>query len=204
MLYQLLLYRKVTQSYTCIYTYTHTHIYILLFLYYLPRYSSLRLDIVPVLYNRTSLLIHSKCNSLLLLTSNSQSVPFPLGNHKSVSLGVCYSFVDRFILCHFLRGEGLPMELLGQRSDLSCSWDLCLSCTNAGSFNPLCWAKDWTCILPIPLRHSGNSCAVFQILRLNEIGYLSSSFFLISLGMRISCSIRVATNGITSFIFMAE
>ena len=100
---------------------THTHIYILLFLYYLPRYSSLRLDIVPVLYNRTSLLIHSKCNSLLLLPSNSQSVPFPLGNHKSVSLGVCYSFVDRFILCHFLRGEGLPMELLGQRSDLSCS-----------------------------------------------------------------------------------
>ena len=106
MLYQLLLYRKVTQSYTCIYTYTHTHIYILLFLYYLPRYSSLRLDIVPVLYNRTSLLIHSKCNSLLLLTSNSQSVPFPLGNHKSVSLGVCYSFVDRFILCHFFEGGG--------------------------------------------------------------------------------------------------
>ena len=94
MLYQLLLYRKVTQS------------YILLFLYYLPRYSSLRLDIVPVLYNRTSLLIHSKCNSLLLLTSNSQSVPFPLGNHKSVSLGVCYSFVDRFILCHFFEGGG--------------------------------------------------------------------------------------------------
>ena len=41
-----------------------------------------------VLYSRTLLFIHSKCNSLHLLTPNSQSVPLPpplpFGNHKSV------------------------------------------------------------------------------------------------------------------------
>ena len=105
MLSQFLLYNKVTQSYVfvCIYIYTHTF----LFSYYVPSCSVTRDWIwFSVLYRRTSLLIHSKCNSLLLLTSNSQSVPFPLGNHKSVSLGVCYSFVDRFILCHFFEGGG--------------------------------------------------------------------------------------------------
>ena len=38
-------------------------------------------------HSRISLLIHSKCNSLPLLTPNSQSLPplpLPLGNHKSV------------------------------------------------------------------------------------------------------------------------
>ena len=44
------------------------------------RYSSLW-------YSRTSLLIHSKCNSLHLLAPNSPSIPLPspllLGNHKS-------------------------------------------------------------------------------------------------------------------------
>ena len=37
------------------------------------------LDIyLPVLYSRTSLLIHSKCNSLHLLSPNSQYIPLPL------------------------------------------------------------------------------------------------------------------------------
>ena len=53
-----------------------------------------RLDIVPVLHSRT-LFIHSKCNSLHLLTPNSQSIalPFPLGNHKSILCG-CESVSD--------------------------------------------------------------------------------------------------------------
>ena len=33
------------------------------------------------------------------------------------------------------------VEFPVQGSDLSCS------CNNTGSFNPLCWARDWTCIL---------------------------------------------------------
>ena len=49
------------------------------------------------------------------------------------------------------------MEFPGQGSDLSCRCNLC--CSNTSSFNPLCQARDQTCVLvpPIPLRHSGNS-----------------------------------------------
>ena len=36
--------------------------------------------------------------------------------------------------------------LLGQGSDLSCSCDLCSSCGNNRSFNPLCWAEDQICV----------------------------------------------------------
>ena len=35
----------------------------------------------------------------------------------------------------------------GQGSNTSYSCDLHRSCSNARSFNPLCWAGDWTCIL---------------------------------------------------------
>ena len=45
------------------------------------------LDIVPCAIHRISWPIHSKCNTLYLLTPNSQSIPLPphpLGNHKSV------------------------------------------------------------------------------------------------------------------------
>ena len=49
---------------------------------------------IPVLYSRTWLFIHSICNSLYLLTANSQSnlppLPYPFGNHKSV-IYVCES-----------------------------------------------------------------------------------------------------------------
>ena len=55
------------------------HLYIFSFLYYFPSWS------IPgdwiyflVLYSKTSLLIHSKYNSLHLLTPNSQSIPLPL------------------------------------------------------------------------------------------------------------------------------
>ena len=49
------------------------------FLYYLPSWSNPRVWIwFPVLYSRTSLLVHSKCNSLYQLAPNSQSIPLPL------------------------------------------------------------------------------------------------------------------------------
>ena len=62
---------------------------------YLPPSSSIPRDWTqfPVPYTAgPQLLIHSKCNSLRLLTPNSQSIPFPspLGNHTSF-LHVCRS-----------------------------------------------------------------------------------------------------------------
>ena len=67
MLCQFLLYSKVTQSY--IYIYIPFPILSSIIVY--PK----RLDTVPVLYSKTSLHIHSKCNNLHLLTPNSQSIP---------------------------------------------------------------------------------------------------------------------------------
>ena len=60
------------------------------------------------------------------------------------------------------------MEFLGQGSDLSHSFNLRHSCGHTGSFNPLCWARDGTCVhpgvaemLPIPLHHSRNTLFYF-------------------------------------------
>ena len=68
-------------------THTHTHT-LFLFSYYLPSWSIPRdWRQFPALYSRTSLLTHSKCNSLHLPTPNSPSIPFSplsLWNHKSV------------------------------------------------------------------------------------------------------------------------
>ena len=69
---QFLLYSKVTQLYI---------IYICTFFFSRDWLQFL------VLYSRTLLFIHSKCNGLYLLTPNSQSIlpsPLPFGNHKSV------------------------------------------------------------------------------------------------------------------------
>ena len=84
----------VQQSDPVIYIYSYTHISFLS--YYLPSCS------IPVLYSRTSLLIHSKGNSLHLLTPNSQSIPLsplPLGSNKSVLYVHEFFFcsIDRFI-----------------------------------------------------------------------------------------------------------
>ena len=55
------------------------------------------------------------------------------------------------------------MEFLAQGSDLSCGCDLCHSCGNAGSFNPLCQGQGWnlhpgaTEMPLIPLCHGRNS-----------------------------------------------
>ena len=66
----------VIYIYTYIYIYTHTHT--LFSSFYLPS-CSIPKDgkEFPVLCSRTSLLIHSKCKNLHLLTSNSQSIPLP-------------------------------------------------------------------------------------------------------------------------------
>ena len=54
------------------YTYTH------FFLYYFPLWFITRHWIqFPVIYNRTLLLIHSKCSGLHLPAPNSQSIPLP-------------------------------------------------------------------------------------------------------------------------------
>ena len=37
----------------------------------------------------------------------------------------------------------------GQQSDLSPSYDLQGNCGNTRFFKPLCWARDWTCILAL-------------------------------------------------------
>ena len=63
---------------------------------------------------------------------------------------------------------GIPspwhMEFLGQGSDPSCSCHLCCSCSNTGSLNLLCQARDRLCILvlqrPFPLRHRGSLLVV--------------------------------------------
>ena len=56
---------------------THTHIYIIFLTLSPIKFYRKLLDIVPLLYNRISLLIHFKYNSLHLLTSYSQSIPLP-------------------------------------------------------------------------------------------------------------------------------
>ena len=64
------------------------------------------LDIVPnAIYIRTSLLIHSKCNSLHLSTLDTQSIPLPplpLGNHKSVLHVHHFCSCGKVHLCHIL------------------------------------------------------------------------------------------------------
>ena len=67
-----------------------------------------RLDIVPCAVQKTSLLIHSKCHSLHLLTPNSSFISHPLPPPPpwqpqvcSLYLWVCFCFVDSFICATF-------------------------------------------------------------------------------------------------------
>ena len=73
---QFLLYIKAIQSYTHTYICIHTHTF---FFSHYPPSCSITSDQIqfPVLYSRISLLIHSICNSLHLLTPNAQSIPLP-------------------------------------------------------------------------------------------------------------------------------
>ena len=76
------------------------YVYIYIFKYYFPSWP-IPGDLIqfPVLYSRTLLSIHSRCNSLYLLTPNSQSTPL-LPSSLATVLHVCESvsvFVYRFI-----------------------------------------------------------------------------------------------------------
>ena len=76
-----------------IYTFSSSHY---------PPSSSITSDQIwfPVLYTRISLHIHSKCNSLHLLTPNYQSIPVPLISHKSVlhvHEFVCFLQIGSFV-----------------------------------------------------------------------------------------------------------
>ena len=104
---------KVTLFYICMYIHTHTYIYIythiyLIFLYSFPSWSIPGEWIqFPVLYSRILLFIHSKCNSLRLLTLSPQSIPLPLSSRlvtRSLSsMSGSLSLFCRLVhLCHIL------------------------------------------------------------------------------------------------------
>ena len=84
------------------------HIYTFFFSYYLLSYS-ITSDWIQfsVLYSRTSLLIHFKCNNLHLPTPNSQSIPLPPCFHLattslfSVSMSL-FLFCRQVHLCYTL------------------------------------------------------------------------------------------------------
>ena len=52
-----------------------------------------------------------------------------------------------FCFCFSFSAALRHMEFPGQGSDPSYSCNLRHSCGHAGSFNPLCWAGDRTCVL---------------------------------------------------------
>ena len=95
--------------YISIYTHTHTYIYTHTFfsLYYLPLHS-ITSDWIQslVLQSSTSLLIHSKCKSLHLLTPNSQSIspiPQPLAITSLFSMSTSLFLFSRQVhLCYVL------------------------------------------------------------------------------------------------------
>ena len=77
------------------------HIYTFFYSYYLPS-CSITSDWIyfPMLYNRISLLIHSKCYCLPLLTPKFQSIPLPPLPWQpqvcSLCLWICFFSVDMF------------------------------------------------------------------------------------------------------------
>ena len=85
---------------------SYIHIYIL-FLYSFPLWF-IPADWIyfPVLYNRTLLFIHSKCNHLHQLTPNSQWIPLPpptLATTRLLSISVSLLlFCRQVYLCHIL------------------------------------------------------------------------------------------------------
>ena len=88
-----LLYSKVTQSH--IYTHSFSHI----ILHHSPS------QVTGVLYSSISLLIHSKGDSLHLLTPNPHPPHFlllPLGNHKSLLQVHDFLFCGKLHLCCIL------------------------------------------------------------------------------------------------------
>ena len=109
-------------------THTHTHTHTHSFSYYLPSWSIPR-DWMwfPVQYSRTSLLIHSKCNSLRLLTPNSPSIPLPpppplaTTGLFSMSVSLCL-FCRQVHLCHILDSAYTRYHMVSVFLFLWCPW----------------------------------------------------------------------------------
>ena len=92
-------------TYMCVYMYTHTHTHILFLILVSIILYPKRWDIVPC--GRTSLLIHSKCNSLHLPTPNSPPTILPppslLATTSLFSTSVSLFLFCRYIhLCYIL------------------------------------------------------------------------------------------------------
>ena len=130
-----------------------------------------RLDRVPLLCTRTSLLTHSKCKSVHLLSPNSQSFPHPpppiwQPQVCSLCLWVCFCSVGRWIWGEFfflfivspaygsswVRG---PIRAAAVTYATATTLvpnricDLCCSLQQCWILNPLRESRDWTwpCIL---------------------------------------------------------
>ena len=87
-------------SHSYMYTpHTHTYIHILFHMFS----SAIFYDWIrfPVLYHRISLLIHSKCNSLHLLISNSQFIPLP-SPYPLTTTSLFSMSVNLFLFCRFI------------------------------------------------------------------------------------------------------
>ena len=56
-----------------------------------------------------------------------------------------FGFFCLFVFPFFFFASPWHMEFHREKSDPSCSCNLC--CNNAGSYNPMCWVGDWTCVV---------------------------------------------------------
>ena len=112
--YQFLLYSKETWLY--ILTYIHTYIYTYIYIYSLflilssitfrLKWSSDWLEI-PELHGRTALLIHSKCNSLHLLTPNCPSLPLPPPSPLATT-GLFSMSMSLLLFCRWVHLHHIP------------------------------------------------------------------------------------------------
>ena len=110
-----------------------------------------------------------KCHTILFVNDGSVKlgVYITLFNHKFISSVALFTFpvatstrLDNTGSRIFHLFSFLPtprhIEFPGQKLDASCSCDLCHSCGNTRSLNPLCQSRDPTCILALQRR--GPSC----------------------------------------------
>ena len=116
--------------------------------------------------------------------------------------GYVYIYIFVVFSLFFFPFFGPPghMAFLDQRSDPSHICDLCHSCSNTRFFNPLCWARDWICILLLQ-RHCWTLCvtAVFSHFYSNFTFYILNIVLLyISCCMISSC--RTLKNYIVYFL----
>ena len=82
------------------------------------------------------------------------------------------------------RRTGFP----DQESDPSHSSHLCHSCGNAGSFNPLCWARDWTCVPALQICHQSLCTMLGTLVRCFFLWYICSLHFILPSKMPLSLS----------------